>query len=502
MLTASVFRNFIAQAKNSDICALHDGAGSLSYRELVAQAQTLADWLSLNRVRVAALLADNSIAWIVTDLACQLSNIVLIPVPPFFSPRQMQHCLESSGADLLLTDSAWAPDDAETLTDAPVALQVLRLKSTSVEMPEGTQKITFTSGSTGEPKGVCLSVAHQWQVAQSIAAHVATEDVRHLCLLPLATLLENVAGVYATLLSHGTVIVADEQTRGLSGSSGLHLPSMLATISETHPTSLILLPQMLLALVHACHQGWSVPESLKFVAVGGARVSTTLLAVARGAGLPVYQGYGLSECGSVVALSDASTALESVGRVLPHLSVEIVDQEIIVRGAVFLGYLGQPDSWYPNAVHTGDLGALQQHELYIHGRKKNLLITSFGRNINPEWVEAELTSQPILSRCVVGGNDRPGLYALVSAPSGVSTSTIRHWINACNETLPDYARIHHWLRVDEPQWQSLFTPNGRPKRPDIEQHFAARIEAMYDSKKYGPTITASITDQTSSGAYV
>lgn len=481
MVPTSVFGAFIAQAKNTERCAIQQGSDTLSYRELVHQAQELAQWLTHNSVRVAALLADNSIAWIVTDLACQLANVVLIPVPPFFSPTQMQHCLDASGADLLLTDSAWAPKETETLNDAPVALQVLRLKNTPVEMPDGTQKITFTSGSTGAPKGVCLSVAHQWQVAQSIAAHVATDEVRHLCLLPLATLLENVAGVYATLLSQGTVIVADEQTRGLSGSSGLNLPSMLATITATRPTSLILLPQMLLAFVHACQQGWSVPESLKFVAVGGARVSTTLLAVARSAGLPVYQGYGLSECGSVVALSDASSPLDSVGRVLPHLSVEIVEQEIIVHGAVFLGYLGQPESWYPNAVHTGDLGALHSHELYVHGRKKNLLITSFGRNINPEWVEAELTSQPILSRCVVGGNDRPGLYALVSAPNSVSTETIRHWMNACNETLPDYARILTWLRLDEHMWQSLFTANGRPKRPDIEQHFAANIEAMYES---------------------
>ena len=81
----------------------------------------------------------------------------------------------------------------------------------------------------------------------------------------------------------------------------------------------------------------------------------------------------------------------SVGQPLEHVDIQIESGEIIVHGNSFLGYLDDPASWYPQTVATGDLGHLDENGfLYINGRKKNILISSFGRNISPEWIESQL----------------------------------------------------------------------------------------------------------------
>ena len=116
-------------------------------------------------------------------------------------------------------------------------------------------------------------------------------------------LLENVAGVYGPLLANGTVIVPSLADVGLGGSSSIDVERLLACISLHDPESLILVPEILRVLTIAAERGWRPPTSLRFVAVGGSRVAPELIDKARGVGLPVYEGYGLSECGSVVSLN-------------------------------------------------------------------------------------------------------------------------------------------------------------------------------------------------------
>ena len=209
-----------------------------------------------------------------------------------------------------------------------------RKPTTKAAIPATTQKVTFTSGSTGQPKGVCLSGVAQLQVAQSLVTRINIPAPRHLCLLPLPTLLENIAGVYAPLIAGGEVFIATEAARGFNGSR-LESPGLLLSlISKVQPQTLILVPELLQLLIHACGQGWQPPACLQFIAVGGAKVAVDLLQQAAGCGLPVYQGYGLSECCSVVALSDvpalqaSKLQLAQVGRVLPHLQVKIVNDEV------------------------------------------------------------------------------------------------------------------------------------------------------------------------------
>ncbi len=474
--------------------ALSDGTRRCSYQQLVARVRAVSEALAGLDCEVLALLADNSVDWVIVDLACQQAGIVCLPLPTYFTPQQMAAALAAAGAQLVLTDrehpERTLPGEALYRREDIAGLHCWqRLDAQAAEFPEGTGKITFTSGSTGDPKGVCLSSAQQWRVAEAIAWRTGLAHPRHLCLLPLATLLENLAGVMTPLLCGGSVFLPGESERGFLGSSQLDVRRLLACIDDCQPTTLILIPQLLTVLLQALDQGWRAPDSLQFIAVGGAKVAPQALRAARAHGLPVYQGYGLSECGSVVALNTPEACDDSaVGRPLGHCQVRIEDGEIVISGASFLGYLGDRDSWYPQEVRSGDAGSLEAGWLRVAGRRSNILTSSFGRNISPEWVEAALLAQPLLSRCVVFGEGEPFLTALLSAPERVTDREIASWLRQVNATLPDYARVRRWQRLEEAELHDFYTANGRPNRARIGAAFNAQLQTLFShSATIAPT---------------
>jgi len=473
----------------AELPAVTSNTQSLRYAELAEKVDAVVQWLSIQQVKMVALHAENSIDWVVIDLACQLAEISCIPLPDFFSEQQSLHCIDDAGVDLLIGDNnelAANITGINSVEGLPLSLQAWKLPATSKDCeqqrcPQGTQKITYTSGSTGKPKGVCLSSHQQWQVAQSLARAIAIDRPKHLCLLPLGTLLENAAGIYAPLLSGGNIILLDGKSRGINGSSGLDLLQLVSCISLWQPNTIIILPQLLIALIAACKMGWQPPESLRFVAVGGGKVAPELIAQAAQQGIPVYEGYGLSECCSVVALNTPGRNKPgSVGRPLPHCQVSTVDGEIYVEGASQLGYLGEPESWGNTPIATGDLGHLDEEGfLIVDGRRKNLLISSFGRNISPEWVESALMANTLFSQCIVVGDSRPHLATLLCTVDGVSNEQVETWIEQVNTGLPDYAQVKAWDVIDSDGWQGLFTANGRPRRDAINSHFEKNIEKLY-----------------------
>lgn len=473
----------VAARQPADAIALSDSHSQVTWRQLPERIQECAEQLRSRGSARIALCAENSVDWAIVDLAAQHAAIVIVPLPEFFTAAQAQHALVTAGIEWLIFDrlpSDWPAALTPTARPAqPLAasgrLQIQQLPAKSAsQLPPDCQKITFTSGSTGEPKGVCLSAAQQWQVASSLAATIGLQHPRHLCLIPLATLLENVAGIYTPLLCGGEVHFATAAQRGLRGSSGVDVAALLGAIGQHQPQTLIVTPQLLTVLTTAAKQGWTPPLSLRFIAVGGARTAPELLADAAALGLPVYEGYGLSECGSVVALNSLQQSRPgTAGKILPHCQVSVVDGELIIHSPRFLGYVGDPSSWASECVHSGDLVTLdEQGYITIHGRRKNLLITSYGRNVSPEWVESLLLGSHLLRRCVVVGDGQPQLTALIDDNPAHTPERLQSWFDHCNHQLPDYARATEWIALSEQQWQPLLTANGRPRRHLIEQFFS------------------------------
>ena len=474
---------------------LQSGKRSVTRAELLLSVEDLTRRLGRLNLQSVALYADNGIDWILTDLACQALGIRIVPIPLFFSAEQVNHTISSSGVDALISNQVHVSELIDNSLTLPpeqpfsgdTKLYLLDAEQHAL-IPEGTQKITFTSGTTGTPKGVCLSATQQLQVARTLAEAVGSSKPRHLCVLPLSTLLENLAGVHAPLLSGGTVIVPPLAEVGINGSSGLDIKKLLSCISETQPNTLILVPELLDALSAAAECGWRPPTSLHFVAVGGGKVAPELLRRAREAGLPAFEGYGLSECASVVTLNvPGADRPGSVGRPLPHVDISVDDGEIVVGGSEFLGYANQPDTWASGPVRTGDLGHIDSDGFVIvSGRAKNQLITSFGRNISPEWVESELTASPVMQQATVVGDARPFCVALVYPQSAATTNEeIGALIHSSNQRLPDYARVLDWHRMPTPctDQNGLMTASGKPKRAAIEQHYQSEIENMYATKQ-------------------
>jgi long-chain acyl-CoA synthetase len=471
---------------------LSDSEKSFSSALIESEVLALVKLLRDKKLTRVALLAGNSIEWTVVDIACREAGICLLPLPVFFSESQRLHAINICSVEAVITDD---PDLFDVLSETggeslPLlgkelfSLCYLNNISQLAKLPENTGKITFTSGSTAEPKGVCLSHEQLVRQAYILSSMIGLDSPRHLCVLPLSTLLENVAGVYAPILAQGEVIIPSQDLLGFKGSVLVDPQKLLSTLQSVQPDSIILIPQLLLLLVNAIKQGWKCPSSLKFVAVGGSKVSVDLLTEARELGIPVYEGYGLSECASVVSLNTPQAEkLGSTGKPLPGLTLSLREGEVIVSGNTMLGYVNEPDSWNLEQIDTGDLGHFDRDGfLHIDGRKKNLFISSYGRNISPEWVESELQANPLLAEAVLLGDSKPYCTALLTVRSSLtSDAEIQAFLDQLNSGLPDYARVMAWHRLAKPlQSESKYmTDNGRPRRDSINEAFQTEIDALY-----------------------
>jgi long-subunit acyl-CoA synthetase (AMP-forming) len=446
----------------------------LAPEELAARAARLAAALRTMRprVRVLGILADNGADWVAVDRAAQRSAVTLVPLPGFFTAAQLAHAVEVSRMDALYcADASMAQALGFSPAGLPDGMPWHRRTVAGRAGATRASKLTFTSGTTGAPKPVRLAAAEQWQVARSLGEVLRPLRLRrHLCLLPLAVLLENVAGVYAAEIAGADCCVPPLAEVGVHGATGFDAAACLGAIEKWEAQSVILMPQMLAALTGALEAGARVPRSLRFAAVGGARTARALLERARARGLPVYEGYGLSECASVVTLNHPGADRPgSVGQPLPHAQVRVERGEIQVRRRL---------QW----LSTGDLGRFDDDGfLYVEGRRKNLLITSFGRNVSPEWPEAELVAGPSIAQAAVFGEARARLCAvLVAANDALSDAALERQVDAANARLPDYAQVRGWVRAESSfTWQNgLATYNGRPRREAIWQAYRERLDAL------------------------
>ena len=442
-------------AEIPEAVAFDDGESLVHYRDLARLVETVASVIrdSLGSVvpGPVAIAKGNGTNWALADLALLSLGIPCVPLPPFFSDGQKAALLKDAGAIALIERRG-----------------VTALPGLPADIPAGTAKITYTSGSTGDPRGICLSEAAMLATAQAIVARLGTGMAGvHLSVLPLPVLLENVAGLYASLLAGGTYATRRADALGLASPFRPDFPTLVGAIAGARATSLILVPELLAGLVAAMEAGGARLPLLRLVAVGGGRVPVALLARAAALGLPVIQGYGLTECGSVVSLEQIGETLRgTVGQPLDHVRLALAaDGEIIVHGIGHLGIVAAPRA--PGPISTGDLGTIDESgRLTIIGRKSSMLITGFARNVAPEWVEEALCAQPQIAQALVHGEGDAALSAII-VPSSL-TADVGAGVAAANATLPDYAQVGPW-RLSRPftPLDGTLTANGRLRRAAI-----------------------------------
>lgn len=460
--------------------------------DVIAASASLAP--VLRDSRVVAVLADNGPAWALADLGTLASGHVHLPLPSFFSASQLAHALTVAGADSLFTDQPLRVDELALGFCAEGSwngLTVMRRKVERVSLPAATSKISFTSGSTGNPKGVCLSADGLLDTATALAQRLLDLPItHHLAVLPLALLLENIAGLHAPLLRGAAVHLPSLQALGWCGMAGFDPAALHSSIGASRAHSLILVPELLKAWVaYLTATRQRAPTDLVYVAVGGARVDAGLLARARALGIPAYQGYGLTECGSVVCVNRPGDDGDGVGRPLAHAALNIIDGELSVGTRAFVGYLGgnptAKSAHDGEGFKTGDLGRLDASgHLHLSGRRSNLLITAYGRNISPEWIESALLARAAIAQVVVAGDARAELCAVLVAAPGADGEAVAAALARANATLPDYARIRRWISVAPfSVHNGQATGNGRPIRAAILEHHAAAISALYPEEE-------------------
>ena len=492
----NLFEGIADHARTRATAPALQGQGlELSWAMLQQRLETLAQQLA--GVRRLALFGDNHPCWLLLDLAARRAGACVIPIPPFFTQAQAAHVLQSAQVD-----AVWSLDkslDALSSSGFVAALEldghgfVARRPSGASALPADTAKLTFTSGSTGAPKGVALRQSAMEAVVASLQSVLALgAGHRHLCVLPLAVLLENLAGADLTLWSGGVVLAPSLRELGVQGSSHVDGAALCASIRRHRAHSLILTPQLLQALTAAMREADCVFPELQFVAVGGAPLSPLLLQQAQACGLPVYEGYGLSETSSVAALNTPQQQRRgSVGRLLPHLQCRIdgARSQIYLSGpSLCSGYLAPDGAFAPVAAElaSGDQGRLDEDGfLFVSGRLKHQFITAFGRNVAPEWVESELTVEPEIQQAIVVGEAQPFNLALLAAAPGASEEDLNAAVRRANNRLPDYAQVRRWLLSPEPFTlaNGLWSGAGKPRRLEIERRFADLFAAALASEQ-------------------
>jgi len=467
--------------------AVEDGERKLSWSALWDEVASLAARLEHNPLPLG-LFMENGPSWLVSDLAALAAGRTCLPLPGFFSDAQLGHALRDAGTAEVLCDSPETIQrvaEVKAVTRLRVAgrlLFLLRLDRKGSQPPADTAKITYTSGTTGTPRGVPLSLGRLEQTAAALAeaAEAGPED-RALALMPLSILLENIGSLYVPLLAGATLLLPSPRFLGWDGVTRLDPPSLSSALQRLDPTTAILTPELLKLFLYLRRRN-ALPSGFRFLAVGGAPTPAALVEEAAHLGLPVYQGYGLSEAGSVVTLNrpDANRP-GSCGKPLPGMEIRIeTNGEILVRGSGFRGYLGHPtaDEW----LATGDLGHLDEEGfLHVRGRKKQLIINSLGRNISPEWVEAELLAEPEIHQAAVFGEGLPSLVAVLTPAPGVDGSAVEVAVERANGRLPGYAQIGKWIEGKGFHRETgELTANGRLRRNVIHERYRSQLEELHE----------------------
>lgn len=516
----------------------------------------------------------NSVDWVCADLAALGLGLVTVPAFHNDRPGNVAYLLGDSGARLALLPDAGVWRAVHDAGSAP-ALETVVLREGAAPEPcvaledwlAGAEpvpatandaatlaSIVYTSGTTGRPKGVMLT--HGNILSNVVAAEsvlpVECED-RLLSFLPLSHMLERTAGYYAPMLAGAEVVFARS------------VDTLTEDLREHRPTLLVTVPRLferaagavlagaaergrLAALLLRCTValGWAAFEHaqgrrrrplaapllpllrrrvagavlerlggrLRLAICGGAPLQHEAARLFIGLGLPIAQGYGLTETSPVICVNPVDdNRPDTVGPPLPGVEVRLgTDGELLARGPNLMpGYWNNAeataaaidvDGW----LHTGDQAEFVGEHVRIIGRLKDIIVLANGEKVPPNDIEAALLDQPLFQQVLLIGEGRPHLALLaVVEPQAWTALAAELGLDAqdgaaldaapareaalrrANQALrdfPGYAKVRHVALLREP-WtveNELLTPTQKTRRPRIEAAFAERIEALYGGR--------------------
>jgi long-chain acyl-CoA synthetase len=400
--------------------AVSDGTRSLTNAgllERVRAARRHLDELGVGAGDVVAIKLRNRVEFVVLLFACWRLGATVTPVNPSLTDAEVMRQLDASGARLLIAeDGVSAPGAIATLAVGNLYAKGPGWDGPPLVDPSTLALLIFTSGTTGEPKGVMLDHANLDAMAEMgrQALDIAQAD-RCLLILPLFHVNGIVVSVLMPLLAGASVVIAER----------FDPHTFFDTVQHHRPTFFSAVPTIYAMLAVLSEDVRPDTSSVRFGICGAAPASAELLERFEARyGFPLIEGYGLSEatCASTINPVTGERRTGTVGIAFPGQQIRIVDAnggdvatgvdgEVTIAGPnVMRGYLGRADETARVVIdgwlHTGDIGHLDTDGyLTLVGRSKDMIIRG-GENIYPKEIEDVLTSDPtVLEAAVVGVPD-------------------------------------------------------------------------------------------------
>jgi long-chain acyl-CoA synthetase len=526
-----------------------DRFASVTGRELLDQIQLVRMFIRSSGVQPGdrcALLAPNSIRWAAFHLALMAEGAIIVPLYSRQAPAELAGMMKDCQPRLIFVSDAslgesvaqaWPEGPRRVLFDDVVrqsAPQTPLADAPHARQDSDIATIIYTSGTSGEPKGVCLNVGNLTHMLsctterldQLMGATHEPDRVFHYLPFNFAAstilLLSCLARESVLILSTDLNRLADEISLA-SPAYFLNVPTLLERVRRGVEDAIAKRPAVIRSLFHRARAAWqrqhvgrgraraldalwlALGRGLIFRKIRG-RFGTHLRAMICGSaplapetqqfflmlGIPVLQAYGLTETTGICTLDDPRVPVEPgyVGTLITGIEMKLAEnEEIVVRGPhIFPGYWNRPEEtarvlqegWF----HTGDQGEVNVRGNWrISGRIKNLIILNSGHNIAPEPIEEKIARLlPAAQQVVVIGNGRGYLCALVSG--AIEPAAVQAALDAVNPELPHYRQIRNFTIIRDvfaPE-NGLLTANGKLRRDAINARYASEINAMYDSK--------------------
>ena len=547
--------NIFAQLKRADArVVLHEIRGEqfvdVTGSELLERVQRVRAFLRNSGVQPGercALLASNSIRWIVFDLALMAEGVVVVPLYSRQAAGELVAMMKDCQPRLLFVDDAELGEAvAQSWREAPPRVlfdQLLNENAPKASLPDGPISrtdsdfftIIYTSGTSGEAKGVCLNVGNlnymlaqtTERLAQLMSATGAKGPDRVFHYLPFSfaaswlLLLSCLMRETTLTLSTDLNKLADE-IRLSSPHYFLNVPTLLERVRRGVEGSLSKRAVPIRSLFEKSFAAWqrknagrasvldrlwlSIAEKLIFGKIkqrfgrdlralicGSAPLAPETQQFFQMLGIPVLQAYGLTETTGICTMDDPREVAEPgyVGAGIPGIEMKTGENdEIVTRGPhIFPGYWNRPeetarmlrDGWF----HTGDQGERNALGKWrVTGRIKNLIVLNSGHKIAPEPVEEKLAGLlPAAQQVVIVGNGRGYLCALIAGT--VESAAVQAALEILNRELPHYRQIRSFKVIGNaftPE-SGLLTANGKLRRDRVNVRFVSEINEMYEQKK-------------------